>query len=55
MFFVQEMELHLVGETFHFLKVFVILCNIFVLELIKRNQIRFLKPATVPKPLIEPK
>jgi hypothetical protein len=49
------MELRLVGQTFHFLNVFVILSNdIFILELIKRNQIWLLKPATVPKPLIEP-
>jgi hypothetical protein len=55
MLFFEEMELGLVGQTFHFLNVFVILNEIFILELIKRNRIRFLHGATVPKSLIEPK
>jgi hypothetical protein len=47
-----QVELDFVGETFHSLNVFLILDNAFVFKLIKRIQIRFLRPATVPQPLL---
>jgi hypothetical protein len=55
MLFIMEIELGFAGETFYFLNLFVVLNDIFVLELIKRNKIWLLEPATVPKPLVESK
>jgi hypothetical protein len=46
MIFIEEIELCLVGEKFHFINVFVVLNNVFVFEFVKRNQVRFLEPVT---------